>query len=777
MLTLVKRSSGESLHKLRRFLCEAGFGVNTQNTAGDTPLHEAIKRGDLEVVNALTEFGADWSIQNNLGFDCNELSKERTIDSKISVPVMGQIFNGHVKTDETESGSSLTVLSDVMGNDASQVPTMNGNGHVVITPPASLTSEQSLQAKVVELKADEWYRMLWPQPQQLSIHSDSSQAFSMVDPKLKVYFFSNSTSSAKDVMNVWQVLSGLWKILKVEVEFKHDVPCWKFDFAHPSVVCGVLAYRFVRRESYDITVKEKVIELIASDLVGLGYGIHALVQMVRLCLLGETGPVQASLPLLRIRDWPSQRIRALLLDFSGCRVYMPETIGQIVVRMAHLKANHLLIRFEVRIQDSFALPFEPQKLFDLNRICESLQVQLVPSIDLNCPEVDVDRCCSIVSQFCSAFGEVNCIHIGPTLGQCLLRNLSTFSWLLARYSCVFWSVAGDGGILGMELSAVQVLPPNCVLILELEELGKIEAQSTLANVDQPVCLSLRSARPGYFCETAEILASNCALLKKLSKLANCLGTVICDYSTGCEIVPHSLSFLPAVTALGMAWNCQVDLDQFFSLLPFIAADHLTNSRQMSILFETILNMAAIERGLSLTMGDRGSVVSVFVQILLNPDCLELGNFSPVNPISYSTLSRHFTYFQKARIELQRCHDRLEVAKKAMPYNYELALCVAEVQLVIDMMILGARLGQALCIVGTNPRNDCGVNVANFGVNNLSSTTRTDLANRLLEIRARFQHAWLSRNLPVTLSDALKMFDNLFRNLLPPSLQAFGENLL
>ncbi|KFD53104.1 hypothetical protein M514_06018 [Trichuris suis] len=614
-----------SVHVVR-FLCEAGFGVNVQNTSGNTPLHEAIKRGDLEVVNALTEFGADWSIQNNLGFDCNELSKERTIDNKISVPIVGQIFNGHVKTDETESGSSLTVLSDVMANDTSHAATMNGNDHVGITPPASPTSEKSLHAKIVELKAEEWYRMLWPQPQQLSIHSDSSQAFSMVDPKLKVYFYSNSTSSAKDVMSVWQVLSGLWKILKVEVEFKHDVPNCKFDFAHPSIVCGVLPYRFVRRESYDITVREKVIELIASDLVALGYGIHALVQMVRLCLLGETGPVQASLPLLRVRDWPFQRIRALLLDFSGCRVYMPETIGQIVVRMAHLKANHLLIRFEVRIQDNFALPFEAQKLFDLNRICESLQVQLVPSIDLNCSEVDVDRCCSIVSQFCSAFGEVNCVHIGPTLGQSLLRNLSTFSWLLARYSCVFWSV---GGLLDNELSEVQVLPPNCVLLLELEELANTDAQSLLANVDQPICLSLRSARPGYFCETAESLASNCALLKKLSKHANCLGTVICDYSTGCEIVPHSLSFLPAVTALGMAWNCQVDLDQFFSLLPFIAADHLTNSRQMSILFETILNMAAIERGLSLTMGDRGSIVSVFVQILLNPDCLELGNFSPV----------------------------------------------------------------------------------------------------------------------------------------------------
>lgn len=48
---------------------------------------------------------------------------------------------------------------------------------------------------------------------------------------------------------------------------------------------------------------------------------------------------------------------------------------------------------------------------------------------------------------------------------------------------------------------------------------------------------------------------------------------------------------------------------------------------------------------------------------------------------------------------------------------------------------------------------------------------------LLEIRSRFQHTWLSRNIASTLPNALKIFDNLFRALLPPSLQDYGKNLL
>ena len=44
---------------------------------------------------------------------------------------------------------------------------------------------------------------------------------------------------------------------------------------------------------------------------------------------------------------------------------------------------------------------------------------------------------------------------------------------------------------------------------------------------------------------------------------------------------------------------------------------------------------------------------------------------------------------------------------------------------------------------------------------------------LLELRAKFQSTWLARNLPSTLPNALKIFDNLFHALLPAELEQNG----
>ena len=95
-------------------------------------------------------------------------------------------------------------------------------------------------------------------------------------------------------------------------------------------------------------------------------------------------------------------------------------------------------------------------------------------------------------------------------------------------------------------------------------------------------------------------------------------------------------------------------------------------------------------------------------------------------------------FQKSRIELRRSLKALDEARKALPYNFELALVLAEIQLVTELMVLVARLGQSLCLHGSNPLNNqssstdnhhqIGLQMINVGVGNLPLTIRTDLAN-------------------------------------------------
>ncbi|MCP9264796.1 hypothetical protein DINM_022951 [Dirofilaria immitis] len=290
------------------------------------------------------------------------------------------------------------------------------------------------------------------------------------------------------------------------------------------------------------------------------------------------------------------------------------------------------------------------------------------------------------------------------------------------------------------------------------------------------------------------------------------GAMICDLSTGCEIMPPSLSYMSELASLGVCWNKSVDIKRFCFLLPRITAEHfLLDGQQVSIIgrveheitrfsyglkssetvnvqnsemFSTMITAGEVQKQISLQSSNKKKPISVFVEMILNPDNMVLEQLTPV-------------IFKKARIELNRSLKALNQTRKHLPYNYELALVLAEIQFVTELMILVCKLGQSLCTFGINPSLSpnnhkasfssrdrllqettlVGYHIVNIGVSNLPPAMRTDFANRLLEIRSRFQHTWLSRNIASTLPNALKIFDNLFRTLLPPNMQDYGKNLL
>lgn len=57
-----------------RTLCESGANVNAINTKGETPLHDAVHRGDDPIVRCLLLHGADPSYRDANGVDCYELA-------------------------------------------------------------------------------------------------------------------------------------------------------------------------------------------------------------------------------------------------------------------------------------------------------------------------------------------------------------------------------------------------------------------------------------------------------------------------------------------------------------------------------------------------------------------------------------------------------------------------------------------------------------------------------------------------------------------------------
>ncbi|XP_003368175.1 conserved hypothetical protein [Trichinella spiralis] len=189
---------------------------------------------------------------------------------------------------------------------------------------------------------------------------------------------------------------------------------------------------------------------------------------------------------------------------------------------------------------------------------------------------------------------------------------------------------------------------------------------------------------------------------------NCVGLVVCDWSgcaIGCSAVAPALRYLPTTYFLGLAWNCRQRRtpDQ----LTDITAHAFLGSTELAPLFHAALAVGKVERALS-PLSSRAAPVSAIVQILLNADSLDLDN--------------------KARIELQASLDGLENLKRHCDFNNDQTLALLEMEVVLDLTILACRIGQSLCMLGTNPSPAYGCQMINVGISNLSPTARTDLAN-------------------------------------------------
>lgn len=56
-------------------MCESGANLNAQNAAGDTPLHDAVKRKSESVARVLLDFGADSGLKNKKSVSAFELAQ------------------------------------------------------------------------------------------------------------------------------------------------------------------------------------------------------------------------------------------------------------------------------------------------------------------------------------------------------------------------------------------------------------------------------------------------------------------------------------------------------------------------------------------------------------------------------------------------------------------------------------------------------------------------------------------------------------------------------
>ncbi len=134
----------------------------------------------------------------------------------------------------------------------------------------------------------------------------------------------------------------------------------------------------VGAEGFELVIASEGIEITARDSRGLNWGVGSLLQIVL--------QHEASLPCLRIRDWPELAERGYMLDVSRDRVPTMATVAELVDLLELLRMN----QFQLYTEHTFAYrdhadvwrdasPFTAQEIRTVDGWCAARGIELVPN--------------------------------------------------------------------------------------------------------------------------------------------------------------------------------------------------------------------------------------------------------------------------------------------------------------------------------------------------------------------------------------------------------------
>ncbi|PIK52139.1 hypothetical protein BSL78_10986 [Apostichopus japonicus] len=738
-----------------KVLLDAKCNVNAVNNDGVTALHEAVVRNDAKLVEELLVRGADPNIEATSGKSAGKSPKALAesnpeilaLIEKASKLPLGQTKDNSVLTidDQTPSELSSGDTEDITENSATEVsspsPVQNHN-----------TAAPELQVPEPEpALVDPRLRLLWPKPQQMTTQNEGTDLKLPQEFTIKVLPSPSGVHLEKQV-DIWTIQSAMLQDLGFKPALESGL-----EGKDALVVCLINQQLFQKKESYRIVVNESQVQMICSDISGLWYASCTFLNLVRLC--GKDG-----LPQLKISDWPSLAHRAVMLDMSSGRIQTIDYLLFQVNTLSLLKFNELHFYIKVAKDSKLEtlIPYLPSELLDMEVYCNYRFMNVVPHIDSFADVQLTPDTFRLYRQVLSLFSNNRSVNIGPNLSRKLLSENVTLN--TEGETPTEWPMSLED-----KLRLMGVKQEDTVMFCSNEMDATSQIQFPLGSIGVHYGTRDWIHRLPRNSDMEQHWGSPETTIKNILNATKCcrtngdaVGMLMVKWA-GRTFLDHcSLAWPGIVTASGCSWNTAIDeshihnhLAQVINYLIYQDAECtlgdviLEMGKACTLLNRTFCNAgASSEASDSVQPMDGGSFLC---QLLYKPDDTDLTHMTS-------------EVAQKVMLRMRKCQSSLKKGSK-VPLN---ATAVLELYLVSDLILWAAKVTRSLVIAGSKPKDgsDVGVKVVNAGIANLTATTKTDCANKLLSLMEEYRNVWLKTCHPSGLLESLSFFGCILDKLVP-----------
>ncbi|XP_043220663.1 uncharacterized protein LOC122381028 isoform X4 [Amphibalanus amphitrite] len=777
-------------------LTDRGAHVNAVNADGATPLHDAVRRGQLDVIEELLQSGGNPLARATEGKFAQRSPTDLAADHPEVLALLtryrvtaessrgqgdGAPGGAERKVSQSERHSSAPMSPtsthsgppereraarlDSVGSLTSLLSDLTAAGAAAESPPAPISPADTdretelcgsgLLRPVRPLVTDQRLHLLWPQPQRLEQLDGPPFCPSET---ITVALARSCGAELHRILDTWDVYRSEFSSLGYTVRMAGVQSRCPGGQLASDVLCTVSDRLVAAPEGYSLTVRHKQVRVCCGDVSGLRGAISSLLQLLRL-YAGD------GCPQLLISDRPRLAHRALLVDLSPHgRVPKLDSLCHLVDTLASLKMNqlHLFQRFGAA---GTQLPYSATELVSLDRYCSDRGVSVVPALEVpaGTPTEALHAARADMDAFIGCFSNVRHVHLGPHLsgllaapgGEQLLSLLPLPAGAAPLLCANSVRVATEADCL-----------PGDVVLVEYGFQADYDFSApcqAAAAAGLPLLSAAGTAAWGSLAGCPEAAVLNAANAARAAAELMGAGLVMADWRAEGELGQSVFSLPGLVAAAGLAWNPDTPVEFVLGALADLLNWHVLRDP------EGVLGRAVVELGRAETFCLRaargqheGGVCSLpppdgstLQRLLVDPDTVSL---------------EHIT-LEAINKTLKRVRHTLNSVPSARPGHPEGDKLVREVHLTAELMATAARIGRALISLGTNPHSNLGYSVINLGVANLAPTFCTDTANKLLSLVEQYRQLWLERHQPAGLQRSLLVLTGLLQKLIPETARA------